>query len=75
MGCGSHRQALRLVFTAAVICMHCREMQGVKVRLEVGPKEAQDGGCILSISTKPGEVAAKTPLPARLRLDGAVEFD
>lgn len=48
------------------------EMQGVKVRLEVGPKEAQEGGCILSISTKPGEVAAKTPLPVDHKLLDAV---
>lgn len=39
-----------------------RELQGVKVRIEIGPKEAQESSCILSVCTKPGEVAAKTPL-------------
>ena len=34
----------------------------MKVRLEVGPKEAEQGGCILAVCTTPGEVAAKTML-------------
>ena len=37
-------------------------MQGVKVRLEVGPKEAEEGGCIFSVSSKPGEVATKVAM-------------
>ena len=45
----------------------CREMQGVKVRLEVGPKEAQEGGCIFSVSSKPGEVATKVAMQVRFR--------
>jgi hypothetical protein len=40
-------------------------MQGVKVRLEVGPKEAQEGGCIFSVSSKPGEVATKAAMQVR----------
>ena len=40
----------------------CREQAGVKVRLELGPKEAAAGQCILAICTTPGEVAAKTTL-------------
>ena len=46
------------------VAMHCREQAGVKVRLELGPKEAAAGQCILAICTTPGEVAAKTTLQA-----------
>ena len=34
----------------------------MKVRLEVGPKEAEEGGCIFSVSSKPGEVATKVAM-------------
>lgn len=36
------------------------EMAGVKVRVEVGPKEAEQHSCILAVCSKPGEVAAKS---------------
>ena len=43
-----------------------REEAGVKVRVELGPKEAAAGQCILAICTStPGEVAAKTMMQVR----------
>lgn len=39
--------------------MGCREQKGVKVRVELGPRDAQKSQACLAISTTPGEVAKK----------------
>ncbi|KAK9812949.1 hypothetical protein WJX72_006223 [[Myrmecia] bisecta] len=38
------------------------EEKGVKVRIELGPRDADSGECILALCTKPGEVAQKTKI-------------
>lgn len=47
-----------------------REVAGVKVRIEVGPEEAEQRSCILAVCSKPGEVAAKSTVqvPVVLRI-------
>ena len=54
--------------------LHYREESGVKVRLELGPKEAAAGQCILAICTTPGEVAAKSTLQVHTVYAAAVQL-
>ena len=39
--------------------LSCREQKGVKVRIELGPRDAHKSQACLAISNKPGEVAKK----------------
>mmetsp|Transcript_7677 Transcript_7677/g.22724 ORF Transcript_7677/g.22724 Transcript_7677/m.22724 type:complete len:330 (-) Transcript_7677:15-1004(-) len=48
------------------------EMQGVSVRVELGPRETERGTCILAVSSTPGQVAAKRTLEAGQELLDAV---
>lgn len=45
---------------------------GVKVRCEIGPKEALAGTCILAIANKPGEVANKSSVHVQKQLTARV---
>ena len=42
------------------LCAGNREQKGVKVRIELGPRDAQKSQACLAISTTPGEVAKKS---------------
>ena len=44
----------------------CREQKGVKVRVELGPRDAQKSQACLAISTVPGQVAKKTTYQVNL---------
>ena len=44
----------------------CREEKHVKIRIELGPKEAAAGQCVLAKCKKPGAVAAKTTVRVSL---------
>jgi hypothetical protein len=55
-------KALLLVWLMDAVVVVAREEASVKVRVELGPKDAAAGQCILAICTTPGEVAAKTTL-------------
>ena len=46
-------------------CLHHREERHVKVRVELGPKEAAAGQCVVAKCKKPGAVAAKTTVRVR----------
>lgn len=48
------------------------EVAGVKVRVEVGPKEAEQRSCILAVCSKPGEVADKSTVQVGQELLDAV---
>lgn len=45
--------------------VHHREERHVKIRVELGPKEAAAGQCVVAKCKKPGAVAAKTTVRVR----------
>ena len=46
--------------------MGCREQQGVKVRVELGPRDVHKAQALLAITTIPGQVAKKSTHQAGL---------
>ncbi len=46
----------------------CRETAGVKLRVELGPKEAQAGTAVIARAGEPGTVAQKTTVNVTVQL-------
>ena len=44
----------------------CRETAGVSVRVEIGPKEAQNGLAVVALAREPGTVALKETVSAQV---------
>jgi hypothetical protein len=45
-----------------------RETAGVLVRVEIGPREAQNGTAVVALANEPGEVAQKETVNVDLQL-------
>eukprot|EP00967_Tisochrysis_lutea_P025108 scaffold28890_cov22-Tisochrysis_lutea.AAC.1 len=50
------------------VLVFIRETAGVLVRVEIGPKEAQNGTAVVALANEPGTVAAKETVNVDLQL-------
>jgi hypothetical protein len=48
--------------------LHCRETAGVRVRVELGPKDAESGTAVVALAGTPGTVAKKQTVNMAVQL-------
>lgn len=62
-----------IVVCVCVLLPGCRETAGVPVRVELGPKDAEQGTCVVALAGEPGTVAKKKTVNVTVELRKEIE--